>query len=545
MENLPVTPSETEIRVLVLTPVGRDAECIHSVIASKELPVRTCRTLSEMCEEIAVGAGCVLVAEEAIMARNLETFNSCLQSQPAWSDLPVVVLTTGGGTSTSQLQSLNKLMSMGNVTLLERPLRAITLLTGIQGALRGRLRQYVVRDLMLDQVKAREKESVARHEAERLNKVKDEFLCTLSHELRTPLTPLLGWTNMLLTSKLEESMRYKALTTIHRNVKTQIQLIDDLLDISRMISGKMRLQLQPVDLTRVVEAAAEVVRPAAIAKGVKLDILSEMEPYIVLGDFDRLQQVFWNLLTNAVKFTPSCGIVRAQFQRSGSSFQCIVSDTGVGIKQEFLPHLFERFSQADSSITRTFGGLGIGLSLVHSLLELHGGRVTATSDGDGKGAVFTVSLPIHGDYANRDDANSFHIPPETVAIPKRLDGLKVLLVEDHPETRDLLCAILSQSGSTVTSADSVRDGFQKFIDIRPNVIVSDLGLPDEDGYDLIRKVRESERSKSVKTPALALTAYAAEIDRSRCIAAGFQKHLVKPIDPAQLVSELAELTKTA
>ena len=534
-------PDDFENRVLVLAPVGKDAECINSVIGRTGHPVKICRDLTELCGEIAAGAGCVLIVEEALRASNLKKFSACIQAQPPWSDLPVVILTTGGGTSECQLATLDSMLLIGNVTLLERPLRAVTLVTGVHGALRSRARQYTVRSLLQDQMKAREMETIARKEAERLNRVKDEFLSTLSHELRTPLTPLFGWTKMLIESRIDDVTRDRALRTIERNVKTQIQLIDDLLDISRIINGKMRLNIDLVDANKILEAAVDVVRTAALAKGVNLEMSPSRVPLNVLGDFDRLQQVFWNLLTNAVKFTPSGGTVRAGLRQQGTTMKCVVSDTGIGIKKEFLPRLFERFSQAESSITRSYGGLGIGLSLVYSLLELHGGSVVAESAGEGMGSTFTVSLPVQRNYFPPVEWKSPPAVERAQPKPRRLDGLKILLVEDHAETRDLLSAILTQAGSLVTSAGSVQDGFDLYYVTHPHIVISDLGLPGEDGFELIRKIRALEISNGRPTPAVALTAYATDADRSRCLAAGFQLHLVKPIEPARLVSALAEI----
>ena len=540
------TPTDTEDSVLIFAPAGKDASLIAAVLATEKVGTRICNSPGEVCREIAAGVSVLLITEEVLSGRESGEITSTLEAQPPWSDLPVIVLTSGGEEARADLRT-RRLKAIGNVSLLERPLRAITLISAVKVARRNRSRQYQTRQLLEEQVKGRE-------EAERLNRLKDDFLTTLSHELRTPLTPLLGWTKLLLKGSLSTEEGHHALTIIERNVKAQGQLIDDLLDMSRVVTGKMRLNIYSVDLNRVVEAAVDVVRPSMDAKRLKLELHLPAEPVFVYGDGDRLQQVFWNLLTNAVKFTPAHGTISVGIERSEEAAVVRVRDTGIGIAREFLPRLFERFSQADSAFTRSYNGLGIGLSLVRSLLELHGGSVAGDSAGENKGATFSVTLPLR--QAPRLVS---HTPPAHTQIASdeslksaELSGIRVLIVDDEADSRELLTVALSQSGADVVAAGSVREAMQKFRQDPPHILVSDLGMPGEDGFDLIRQVRALERSDlahvlnadpRAPVPAIALTAYARDEDRSRCLASGFQKHIAKPIEPSSLIVAVAELTQ--
>lgn len=544
--------SRGEEQVLIFAPTGKDAGSIATVMAAEKIDTRICNSAGEVCREFAAGASVLLVTEEALFGSESDAIYRTLDSQPPWSDLPVIVLTSGGEEAHADLRT-RRLKSIGNVSLLERPLRAITLISAVKVALRNRGRQYQTRELLKKQVQGRE-------EAERLNRLKDDFLTTLSHELRTPLTPLLGWTKLLLKGTLSSAESQRALTIIERNVKAQGQLIDDLLDISRVVTGKMRLNLCSINIVKVVEAAIDVVRPAAEAKRLKLETLLPGRPVMMTGDGDRLQQVFWNLLTNAVKFTPAYGTITVEVDELDESVFVRVRDTGVGIAREFLPRLFERFSQADSTFTRSYSGLGIGLSLVRSLLELHCGSVAGDSTGHNMGSTFSVTLPLRQspkEFAELPPAHALNAATELHKQPE-LRGIRILIVDDEPDSRDMLSVALSQSGAEVTSAGSVREAMLKFRAEPPNILVSDLGMPGEDGFDLIRQVRALENSKqSVNTeapktatrlaghiPAIALTAYARDEDRSRCLVSGFQRHIAKPIEPSSLVNAVAELMQT-
>jgi PAS domain S-box-containing protein len=384
-------------------------------------------------------------------------------------------------------------------------------------------------------------EKAAREEAEQANHLKDEFLATVSHELRTPLTAILGWSNMLLTGRLDGEARDRALETIHRNAQAQNQLISDLLDISRIISGKLRLDLRTVDLPSIIEAAVEATRPAAEAKSVRLNTKLNRRAGPVNGDADRLQQVVWNLLTNAIKFTPEGGEVLVTLESVGSRVEITVRDSGMGIPPEFLPHVFDRFRQADPGTNRIHGGMGLGLSIVRQLVELHGGTVRAASEGEGKGATFAVSLPFVSLHEATQRVK--HTPPAFVDIecPPSLPGLRVLVVDDEADTLDMLRAVLEQCQIEVITAGSAAEALEALIQSHPDVLISDLGMPGEDGYALIAKVRRLPADRGGQIPAAALTAYVRAEDRVKVLRAGFQLHVSKPIEPAELVTVVANL----
>jgi signal transduction histidine kinase/CheY-like chemotaxis protein len=378
-------------------------------------------------------------------------------------------------------------------------------------------------------------------EAEAANRAKDEFLATLSHELRTPLTAILGWARLLRTGNLPEGTVGGALETIERNAKAQSQLIDELLDVSRIVTGKLRLDTRPVEIGRVIEAAVESVRPAARARNIRLEV--ELAPLgdPLLGDAGRLQQVAWNLLSNAVKFTPEGGRVGVLLRRAGRHAEVRVEDTGQGIDADFLPHIFDRFRQADGSTTRRHGGLGLGLAIARHLVELHGGAISADSEGEGRGASFTVRLPLAASHAG---AETGHAPEDGAGPAARtaaLKGLRVLVVEDEADTRELVCFALTAAGAEVKTVERAREALDTLEGWTPDVLVSDIGMPGLDGYDFIGEVRRREADSGVRLPAVALTAYAGVEDRQRAISAGFQTHLAKPLDPAEMVAAVARL----
>lgn len=381
----------------------------------------------------------------------------------------------------------------------------------------------------------------ARAEAEAANRLKDEFLITVSHELRTPLNGILGWAQLLRAKKLNEEKAHLAINTIERNAKAQAQLVDDLLDVSRIIAGKLHLELQLLDLTTVMMTAVDSVRHAAEVKNIELQMqLAHVEP--ILGDQNRLQQIVWNLLSNAVKFTPSGGRVEVSLRQVGSVVELMVRDTGVGIKSEFLPHVFERFRQADGSTTRKFGGLGLGLAIARHLVELHGGTVQADSEGEGKGATFTVKLPVTA--RQEKICTSPKTPGDSTSLPESLHGLqgvRVLVVDDEPDARDIVTAALMQQGAEVYACASAAEGLKQVFTWKPTVILCDIGMPQEDGYDFIRQLREREMNTGGQIPAVAVTAFAREEDRLKAIASGYQTHFPKPIEPTQLAAVVASL----
>jgi PAS domain S-box-containing protein len=389
-------------------------------------------------------------------------------------------------------------------------------------------------------------------EAQEANHIKDEFLATLSHELRTPLTAILGWASMLRSGRFDEAATQRALETIERNARAQRQIVEDVLDVSRIITGRLRIDARPVEVRSLVEAAVDGVRPAAEAKGVFLSTMLGRDVGVISADPDRLQQVMWNLLSNAVKFTPQGGRVEVELRRDGDHASVRVADTGQGVAREFLPHVFERFRQADSSTTRQHGGLGLGLAIVRHLVELHGGTVRAESEGEGKGATFTVELPTL-----RTPDVGLRVKEETNAVVKFapaaevesaddeaaiLDGVNVLLVEDDEDARLMLRNLLEGRGACVTAAASSREAWAALELKSYDVLVSDIGMPVEDGYALVRRLREREAGRGGgRLPAVALTAYARDEDRTRALRSGFHAHVPKPVNPAELVAVVASL----
>jgi PAS domain S-box-containing protein len=380
--------------------------------------------------------------------------------------------------------------------------------------------------------------------AERANRMKDEFLATLSHELRTPLTAIVGWSEMLANPKLDPTTFQQAVEIIRRNARMQVKMIEDLLDISRIVSGKLQLSVRPVDLSTIIIAAVEGLRPAADAKEIRLDLQLDSASWQVSGDTDRLQQVAWNLVSNAVKFTPKGGRVQVRLSRVESHVEMTVSDTGRGIAPEFLPHVFDRFRQADETITRGHGGLGLGLAIVRQLVQLHGGTVWAESAGESLGATFTVSLPLVAVSGATDDAERAHpqaITPPEFDCPPQLEGLRVLAVDDEADTRELVRSVIESCGGRVRTASSAAAALEAMAEEAFDVLISDIGMPEEDGYSLIAKVRALDRERGGRIPAAALTAYAGEEDRIRTLRSGFQIHVPKPVSPNELVAVVANL----
>lgn len=391
-----------------------------------------------------------------------------------------------------------------------------------------------------------ESERTARSEAERASHLKDEFLLTLSHELRTPLNAILGWSQLLRKGAMDAAKVAHGLDTIERNVRVQAQLIDDLLDMSRIISGKIRLNVQRVELGSVVEAAVETVRLSAEAKEIRLQQVLDPLTGIVSGDPARLQQIVWNLLSNAIKFTPKGGRVQVVLERVNSHLEISVIDTGQGIKPEFLPHVFDRFRQADASITRNHGGLGLGLSIARSLTELHGGSIRVKSAGENKGATFIVSLPLVVVHPEEVELDGFdwngRISISGEYQEPALDGVKVLVVDDEPDARELIRLVLEGCNAEVVTAASAQEALEVLKHDKPHVLISDIGMPQEDGYQFIRKVRTLDPDRGGMIPAVALTAYARAEDRKRALLSGYQMHISKPVEPSELIAVVSSLT---
>lgn len=666
--------------ILILAPTGRDGELAARFLRENGLHTLVCGHIEELCLQMLDGSGLVLLTGEALTAEAIHCLTEALAQQPAWSDIPLVVLTIGGGDTPANVEALATLGRAGNVTLIERPVRVMTFLSAIKSGLRARRHQYEVREYLAAETRAKEaleqseqrlrialdaarmgawqldlqtghldctplcksnfglppdaeltykrlveiihpedralmraeveralsnhdiyraeyrvvwddgslhwilasgranyhmgheplsmvgvtlditehklaeqererllrNERAARADAEDASRLKDEFLATVSHELRTPLTAILGWTHLLRGGQLDSEARGHALETIERNARSQQQLIEDLLDVSRIITGKLRLDIRPVHPASFIEAAIEALRPAAEAKDIHLQNLIDTSVSSVSGDPARLQQVVWNLLSNAIKFTPHGGHVQVSLVRVESQIEISVSDTGDGIHAEFLPFVFDRFRQADGTTTRQHGGLGLGLAIVRQLVELHGGTVEARNNGEAKGATFTVRLPLLPVYQRQEDKEPLHRSVldrhKTCEYPDKLDGLRVLVVDDEVDTLELIGVLLRQCGAEVTAARSSAEALGLMEQLTHDVIISDIGMPGEDGFDFIRKVRELPPERGGRTPAVALTAYARAEDRLRVLRSGYQMHVAKPVELAELVAIVSNVT---
>jgi PAS domain S-box-containing protein len=668
--------------VLILAPTGRDAAISLRFLTESNLHAVTCNSVQTLSAELQEGCGVILLAGEALTTSSFQVLAGAVTSQPSWSDVPLIVLTSGGGAYPANAGLLSQLGEVSNMTLIERPVRAATLLSAIKSALRARQHQYAVRDQLAEEIRVKEalrnseerlhialdaaqlgawernlatgqvegtaicrrnfglsldepftyevllnlihpddrsvmeqavkkaltehvsykceyrviwpdnsvhwilahgranydsdgipydivgvtlditdskraeaereqllaSEQAARVEAEAASRLKDQFLATVSHELRTPLMAIMGWANLLRADLVDENSVATALETIERNANSQMQLINDLLDVSRIISGKMRLEVEDVEVTSVIMAAIEAIRPAAVAKNVKLQVSISPQPILMRADPERLQQIAWNLLSNAVKFTPEGGQIHTALAVKDKRIELKVSDNGRGIAPEFLSHVFGRFRQADQTSTRTYGGLGLGLSIVLQLVELHGGSISADSEGEGRGATFTVYLPL---AANEPDNILGHDSPvigkdadgTALQCPSHLKDLRVLVVDDEPDTRAMLKTTLELCGSIVYTAASVSEATEIFTQFEPDILVSDIGLPNENGYALIAKIRSIEASTGKTIPAMALTAYVAEEDRLQAIDAGFQMHVAKPVEAGEFISLLSDLVQ--
>jgi PAS domain S-box-containing protein len=687
--------SESETRVLLAAATAKDGEITRSLLAAERLRCVVCQNLAQLTAEIDGGVGAILLTEEAFEADGLDELLAKLNRQPSWSDIPVVILMR----SDHGWPVANRVLgSLTNVTLLERPAPTRSVVSAVQAAVRGRVRQYQIRqqfeeiaadrklaeerdrqamaeamataeanakfrtffdqgtyfagvmtpdgtiieanrlcldasgftrdqvigkkfwecgwwnrspalvelvkngsmqaaaghlfqtetayfvadgsqrvvDLIISPVtddtgkilfvaptgtditdkkrladereKLLEAERAARADAEQAGRLKDEFLATLSHELRTPLNAILGWAHILRRRKPEDAELNEGLLVIERNSRAQAKLIEDLLDMSRIVSGKLRLDIQQVIAADITNAAIESVRPAAEAKEIRLEKVLDTHIGPIRGDPARLQQVMWNLLSNAIKFTPKGGKVQVAVQLVNSHVEISVTDTGVGIKAEFIPYVFERFRQADASITRKHGGLGLGLAIVKNLVELHGGKVRAKSPGEGCGATFVVELPLMVVHESESISQHEHPKSENLAGPAEficeqnmLLGVKVLVVDDEEDARTLIARVLEECDATVLLAASGAQAREILMRERPTVLISDVGMPSEDGYEFIRRVRLLPDHQGGKTPAAALTAFARSEDRTRALRAGYQSHLSKPVEPTELITVVASL----
>jgi PAS domain S-box-containing protein len=426
--------------------------------------------------------------------------------------------------------------------------QASPLFEGHDGAFSGYIGSCVdfteSKQLQAEREETLKAERAAREDAERVGRMKDEFLATVSHELRTPLNAILGWATLLRRLEPGSMDHLRGLETIERNARVQVQIIADLLDMSRIISGKVQLDIQPIDLQEVISAAIDAVKPSIEAKKLRLRVTLDARAGRLRGDSGRLQQVFWNLLTNAVKFTPSGGRIDVVLERVNSHVEVTVEDSGIGIKPEFLSFVFDRFRQADASTTRRHGGLGLGLSIVKHLVELHGGSVRVKSQGEGQGATFVVALPIS--VMRSEDSGRYEIPSfsdvdvESIGLPS-LVGVHALVVDDEQDARILICRLIEEQGGHCQVAASAMEAFAIVTEGKVNVLISDIGMPEVDGYELIRKVRALQGNALRNIPAIALTAYARSDDRQRALLAGYQMHVAKPVEPRELIAGIASL----
>jgi len=510
-----------DARVLVFAPVGRDAELTRDFLNRAAIPNQVCGSMLQLCGVFGQsGGGALLLTEEALDDPAFSCLTRLLDRQPSWSDVPVLLFAGGAGADMTS-RTIRSIETLRNVTLFERPIRLAAVLTAIRAALRGRGRQYEVRNLL---VELRE----ARADAESANRLKDEFLATLSHELRTPLNAILGWTSMLTRGQIEPGRMPRVFEALDRNAQSQAQLIADVLDVSRIVTGKLQLQAAMVDMCDLVAQAADSVGTAAAAKGVRVS-LQETPHCVVRGDAGRLQQVVLNLLSNAIKFTPPNGAVRVGVARDEREVTVLVDDTGVGIPAEFLPHVFDRFRQADQTSTRAHGGLGLGLSIVKHLVELHGGTVSVTSGGLNQGARFIVRLPAAEPAVPDGSSPVVSPPPSDVS----LSGRTILVVDDDAATREVVAAALERVGASVCVAGSAAEGWAALHDRLPDALVADLAMPGEDGFSLIRRVRGD--SACGRLPAIALSAFADAHSEASARAAGFSAFVAKPTRPEALV----------
>jgi signal transduction histidine kinase/ActR/RegA family two-component response regulator len=504
---------------------GRDGALVCAALRRAGIAATECETAGELISAIDGGAGVVLVTEESLQGETDQNLVAALEDQPVWSDLPVILFSVSGRNAETLL---NDLGSRINVMVVERPIRVAMLISAVRGALRARQRQYEIRDLLL--------------KLEEADKQKDLFLATLSHELRTPLNSMIGWIKLLRERNDAELDVDHAIDVIERNARSQAEMISDILFLSRVVTGKLELKRQPVVLADAVQNVIDMIRPAAEAKHVELTFENEVVDVEIDGDAERLRQIFLNLLSNAVKFTPEHGHVSLRLQRAGPNVEIVVRDDGVGIPAEFLPYVFERFRQADNSYTRRSGGLGLGLAIVRHLVELHGGAVRAESEGQGRGTAIFVSLPLA--VAGTKPKTPPYMYEEQASVRASDDvlrGSRVLVVEDDEDSREMLRTVLAHKGVSVMTATTAAEGLRMIQEFRPDLLISDVGLPKEDGYDLIRKVRSLPDHKAEMLPAIALTGYASLQDRSTALEAGFQEHIAKPVDTDILIEFIAKL----
>jgi signal transduction histidine kinase/ActR/RegA family two-component response regulator len=534
-------------RIFVIAPVGGDATAIATLLTEHGFQAFVCPQTTTSAVEI-INAGALVMTEEALESATTTNLLLALEDQSAWSELPVIILTNGGVSRLTRLFDLAA-DSAGGVTLLERPISTETLLRTINVALRSRRRQYQVRDLIAEQERNRAsleeseeklrlmltREQGLRRAADEANRLKDEFLATMSHELRNPLNVILGYSELLLrTEEIKASPHLLRLSeALRRNAVAQSYLIRDLLELSRLRSGKLTLNSETVSLMTAINNAVETVRADAEAKDIAVDIRPPAEPLFVNGDLLRLEQIVWNLLTNAVKFTPDGGKVTVRLERENNQAILIVEDTGQGIEASFLPNVFEMFRQGDARASREHTGMGIGLALVQQLVKLHGGSVVAYSAGPGRGTRFTVSLPEKTEKTKR-----IALAPALVGEP--LDRLTVLAVDDDEDTTALLRYLLEMNGAKVTTANSGSEALDLAREAHFDVVLSDISMPSMDGFEFVRRLRALPGKEDIRV--VALTGFGRKEDVEQAENEGFVAHLTKPFDVEKLLAFLSQLS---
>jgi signal transduction histidine kinase/CheY-like chemotaxis protein len=532
-----------DFRVLVLAPIGRDGTLTAQLLTQAGVACHVCASAAEVSGEIRRGAGAVLLTEEALADPKIDDLADTLHAQPAWADISLLLF-AGDDRSQAAMRTLHTLEVLRNVTLLDRPIRVTAVISTVRAALRGRRRQYELRDVLEALQASREDAERARDEAQTANRLKDEFLATLSHELRTPLNAILGWVSLLRDQRVETDRIPKVLEIVARNAQSQAQLISDVLDVSRVITGRLRLRLQPVVVSRILRDAMDTVRPAADAKEITLELMVSGDPPRMNGDAERLQQVFWNLLSNAVKFTPAGGHVQVSAERVDSQIRVTITDTGVGIPAEFLPYAFERFRQADQTFTRPHGGLGLGLAIVKHLVETHGGEVSVASQGLGRGTTFQVQLPVAGAQTQAVVEPEADLDQEAARLDEiapELHGRAVLVVDDDPATRELLAALLADHGANVATVKSAALALAWLDSETPALIIADIGMPGQDGLSLMRAIRRRPSHRGGEVPSVALSAFARVEDRRAALDAGFDDYLTKPALPSDVLASVGRL----
>ena len=515
-----------ENRVLVLMPTGRDAILICETLKKVGIEAESCADAGDLSAQIRVGAGAVLLAEEALERGILERLAESFNSQPVWSDLPIVLF-AGNAHNAERLAAT--VGTRFNATIVERPIRIPMLISAVRGALRARERQYQSRNLL--------------HQLEESDRQKDLFLATLSHELRTPLNSILGWIQLLRGKSSQKIDAAHGLDVIERNAKAQSEIVSDILFVSRIITGKLILEFEPIDLIPILEEAVEVVLPSVNAKQIRLQTFFDSNIKKIEGNRDRLKQAFWNILSNAVKFTPPNGQIDINATVNGTTAEIEFSDSGSGIEPDFLPFIFERFRQADNSYTRQVGGLGLGLAIVRHLIEIHGGQINVKSEGINRGASFIVTLPLliyKNSAADAVDNLETFEKSNADGLPA---GIRILLVEDNDDSREMLKVLFAQHNFETTAVSSSAEAIAVIGEFQPNILISDIGMPNEDGYELIRRIRQLPPEKCGLIPAVALTGYASVHDRDLAVQAGFQEHCPKPVDVDALIDLIKKLLK--